>query len=83
MTVRFESFADSSLNIDIMAWFMTSEASEFQAIRQEVLLSFMDVVEKAGTSIAFPTRTIHLAHEDRPAPARREGEGERAQAPAS
>lgn len=85
VTVRFESFADSSLNIEIMAWFMTSEASEFQAIRQEVLLSFMDVVEKAGTSFAFPTRTIHLAHEDRPAPARREGEGEgeRAQPPAS
>lgn len=44
-----------------MAWFEVPEWSDFQAIRQEVLLQFMEVVEQAGTSFAFPTRTIHVA----------------------
>ena len=43
-----------------MAWFQTPEWSEFQRIRQEVLLGFMEVVERAGVSFAFPTRTVHL-----------------------
>jgi MscS family membrane protein len=63
VVVRFREFADSSLNIEIMAWFQTSDWGEFQGIRQEILIQFMDVVEKAGTSIAFPTRTIHFASE--------------------
>jgi MscS family membrane protein len=61
VVVRFGAFADSSLNIDIMAWFQTADWSEFQAIRQEILLQFMEVVEAAGSSFAFPTQTLHVA----------------------
>lgn len=60
VVVRFKEFGDSSLNIEVMAWFQTREFSEFQFIRQEILLEFMDVVERAGSSFAFPTRTVHL-----------------------
>jgi MscS family membrane protein len=63
VVVRFKEFGDSSLNIEVMAWFQTPVWSEFQLIRQEVLLGFMDVVEKAGSSFAFPTRTLHLVQE--------------------
>jgi MscS family membrane protein len=61
--VRFASFGDSSLNVDVMAWFQTPDWNEFQSIRQDVLLQFMDVVEKAGSSFAFPTRTVHVVNE--------------------
>ncbi|HEY9226435.1 MAG TPA: mechanosensitive ion channel family protein [Gemmatimonadaceae bacterium] len=60
VVVRFREFAASSLDIEIMAWFQTADWGEFQAIRQDVLLEFMRVVERARTSIAFPTRTIHV-----------------------
>ena len=60
VVVRFKEFASSSLDIEVMAWFQTREWSEFQLIRQEVLLQFMEVVEGAGSSFAFPTRTVHL-----------------------
>ncbi|MBI3932086.1 MAG: mechanosensitive ion channel family protein [Acidobacteria bacterium] len=60
VVVRFREFAASSLDIEVMAWFATSDWSEFQLMRQEVLLQFMEVVEQAGTSFAFPTRTVHL-----------------------
>ncbi|MCL4819923.1 MAG: mechanosensitive ion channel family protein [Vicinamibacteria bacterium] len=58
--VRFKEFAACSLDIEVMCWFQTSEWSEFQLIRQEVLLQFMQVVEAAGCAFAFPTRTVHL-----------------------
>jgi MscS family membrane protein len=61
IVVRFIELAAASLNIQVMAWFNTSDWSEFQRIREEVLLEFMDVVEEAGTSFAFPTTTVHLA----------------------
>jgi MscS family membrane protein len=60
VVVRFKELAASSLDIEVMAWFQTPEWSEFQRIRQEVLLSFMEVVDRAGASFAFPTRTVHL-----------------------
>jgi MscS family membrane protein len=61
VVVRFKELTASSLDIEVMAWFLTSDYAEFQLIRQETLLEFMEVVEKAGTSFAFPTRTVHLA----------------------
>ncbi len=64
IVVRFKEFGASSMDIEIMAWFLTSVWSEFQLIRQEVLLQFMEVVEGAGTSFAFPTRTVHLVRDD-------------------
>jgi len=67
MVIRFREFAASSLDIEVMCWFQTQVFSEFQEMRQEVLLGFMGVVEQAGTSIAFPTRTVHLVS-DAPAP---------------
>jgi MscS family membrane protein len=60
VVVRFKEFGPSSLDIEVMAWFQTSSWPEFQLIRQEVLLRFAEVVEGAGTSFAFPTRTVHV-----------------------
>jgi MscS family membrane protein len=61
VVVRFKQLGASSLDIEVMAWFMTSDWGEFQLIRQEVLLDIMAVVERSGTGFAFPTRTVHLA----------------------
>lgn len=61
ITVKLCSLGASSLDIEITAWFQTNDYAIFQGWREEVLLSFMEEVEKAGTSFAFPTQTIHLA----------------------
>jgi MscS family membrane protein len=60
IVVRLKEFGISALNIEVMAWFLTTDWNEFQTIRQEVLLSFMDCVQRAGTAFAFPTQTVHL-----------------------
>lgn len=60
LTVRFVGLGESSLNIDVQAYFATTDWNEFQLIRQELLLHFLQVVEAAGSAFAFPTRTVHL-----------------------
>lgn len=59
MTVRFKDLGPSSLDIEVAAWFEVPEP-EFPLIRQEMLLQFLEAVEKAGTTLAFPTRTVHV-----------------------
>jgi MscS family membrane protein len=61
VVVRFMRFGESSLDIEVMAWFLTTDWGEFQRIRQEVLVDFMKAIERAGTGFAFPTRTINIA----------------------
>lgn len=60
ITVRFLQLGDSSLDIEIMAWFQTTDFMKFKEMRQDVLLGFMQVVEDAGSSFAYPTRTVHI-----------------------
>lgn len=64
VTVAFQSFGESSLNLLVMAWFETTDWAEFLAIRQEMYLRFMEIVEEEGSSFAFPTRTVHFAGRD-------------------
>jgi MscS family membrane protein len=61
VVVRFAALGASSLDIEVMAWFETPDFNEFGSIRGELLLRFMEVVERAGSSFAFPTRTIHVS----------------------
>lgn len=66
MTVRFATFGDSSLNVEVMAWFAVKNWDEFAEVREQVLLDVMTVVERAGSGFAFPTRTVHLVREPPP-----------------
>lgn len=62
--VRLRGFGNDALEIEVMCWFLTTDYNEFGAIRQSLLLSFMEIVERVGTAFAFPTRTVHLVEED-------------------
>jgi MscS family membrane protein len=60
VTVKFMQLGASSLDIEVMCWFLTTEFPKFRVIRQDILLQFMEVVEKAGSAFAFPTQTVHV-----------------------
>jgi MscS family membrane protein len=60
VVVLLRGLGASSIDIEVIAAFATGDFGEFQRIRQEVLLQFLRVVEDAGTSIAFPTQTVHV-----------------------
>ena len=57
--VRFDGFGDYSLNVRIRVYIKTSSVYEFLAIKEDILLRVMDVVEQAGTGFAFPSRTLY------------------------
>jgi MscS family membrane protein len=58
--VRFAGFADSSLTVEVMAWLVAEDFNAFAALRGEIYLRIMEIVEEAGTGFAFPTRTVQL-----------------------
>ncbi|MBI5067414.1 MAG: mechanosensitive ion channel family protein [Deltaproteobacteria bacterium] len=60
LRVRFVALGAYSLDVEVMAWFETGDYQRFLAIRQELLLRFLEVVERAGTSFAYPTQTVEL-----------------------
>ena len=60
VVVRFLGFGQSSLDVEVVAWFATRDYGEFRAYREEILLAIMEIVEGAGSSFAFPTQTVHV-----------------------
>jgi len=59
VSVRFKDVTASSLEVEVVAWFQTTW-EDFTVIRQDVLLQFLEAVEKAGASLATSTPTINL-----------------------
>ncbi len=57
--VRFDGFGEYSLNIEIFCHLNTFRWYEYLAIREDLLLRMMDITEEAGTSFAFPSRTVY------------------------
>jgi MscS family membrane protein len=60
ISVRFTEFKDSWLNVEVIASYRSGDWDAFTLVRQELYIEFMAIVERAGTSLAFPTRTVHL-----------------------
>jgi MscS family membrane protein len=60
-SVRFTELREWAMNVEVVAWFQTTDWNEFTGIRQDLLLRFMEIVEAAGTSFAFPVREVRLA----------------------
>ncbi|MEX0968477.1 MAG: mechanosensitive ion channel family protein [Bacteroidia bacterium] len=61
--VRLHDFGDSSLNILLIYFITDLEYASYLKIREEVNYKVMEIVEKHQSSIAFPTRTLHLFDE--------------------
>jgi MscS family membrane protein len=57
--VRFVGFGAYSLDLEVFAYVSTSDINEFLAVRQDVYLRFMDVIEASGSGFAFPSQTIY------------------------
>jgi MscS family membrane protein len=75
--VRIDNFNASSIDYLIYAFTHTKDWGEWLAIKEEFAVAVMDIIEKAGTSFAFPSQTIYMQETDPPEimapPARSEG----------
>ncbi|HUM04381.1 MAG TPA: mechanosensitive ion channel family protein [Terriglobales bacterium] len=61
--IRFAALADSSLNLEIFSYVLTADSDEFTAIREDLLLRIIEIVSLSGSSFAFPSRTVYMAHD--------------------
>jgi len=59
--VRIDKFNDSSIDILLYCFTRTIKWGEWLAIKEKLAYHVMQVVQGAGTSFAFPSRSIYLA----------------------
>lgn len=64
LRVRFAGFGAHSLDVEIYAYVETPKWPEYLAIREDIYLRVIDVVEAAGTGFAFPSQTMYMAKDD-------------------
>jgi hypothetical protein len=50
--------------LEVIAFFDTVDANEFNVLRQDLLLAFMEIVENSGTQLALPASRVELASAD-------------------
>ena len=65
---RFFRMSPSSLDIEIVSYIFAPDWSAFLAIQENLLLRIMEIVEAAGTAIAFPSQTVYLTDDRKEAP---------------
>ncbi|MHC4064878.1 MAG: mechanosensitive ion channel family protein [Planctomycetota bacterium] len=64
--VRLIGFGAHSLDLEVFAYADTADWNEFLAIREDLFLRMMDVVEQSGTGFAFPSQTLYLGRDPGP-----------------
>jgi MscS family membrane protein len=62
-SIRFANFDNSALRLEISAYVLTRDGDEFAAIREDLLLRIMSIVENSGAGFAFPSQTIYFSRD--------------------
>jgi MscS family membrane protein len=62
-SIRFTGFKDVSLGLDASCYLLTTNDSEYAAIREDLLLRILEIVQAAGTGFALPSRTIYMTND--------------------
>ena len=61
--VRLTDIAAASLNVEIFSYVLTVDFNEFAAVREDLLLRMMDLVDDAGASVAMPSQTLYISRD--------------------
>lgn len=62
-SIRFANFDNSSLRLEISGYVLTADANEFGAIREDLLLRIMEIVNKSGSGFAFASQTLYMTRD--------------------
>jgi MscS family membrane protein len=60
LMVNFNAFAPSSLDFFIYCMTRTTAWAEYHEVKQKILLSILDIIDRHGAEVAFPTQTVHV-----------------------
>ena len=58
--VVVDEFADSSINILVYCFSKTIVWGEFLAVKEDVMMKIMDIVEANGLGFAFPSQSLYV-----------------------
>ena len=58
--VRVVRLGESSIDIEISVYLFAQSWDDFLELQEALLFEIMDLVERNGSSIAFPTRTVQV-----------------------
>lgn len=61
--VRLTDIAGAAPNIEVFAYILTQDFNEFAAIREDILLRMMDIVDTSGSGLALPSQTLYLGRD--------------------
>ena len=62
--VRFVNYGAYSLDLEIFAYVLTSDWNEFLAVREDLYLRIMDIVNESGTGFAFPSAVEYKSQDE-------------------
>ncbi|RNF52772.1 mechanosensitive ion channel family protein [Marinomonas hwangdonensis] len=63
--VNFNQFGPSSLDFFIYTYTKTVDWRTFHNVKQDVLFKAMQIIEKHGAEVAFPTHTLHMSEDNK------------------
>jgi MscS family membrane protein len=61
--VRLVDIAGSSLSVEVFSYILTRDYNEYAAIKEDLLLRMLDIVEDSGGSLALPSQTLYIARD--------------------
>ena len=63
LVVNFDQIGASSLNILVYCFTKTTVWSEWLQIQEDIYLNIIDIVQKNGSEIAYPTQKVFIDQE--------------------
>jgi MscS family membrane protein len=61
--VRLTDIAGAAPSVEILSYVLTQDFNEFAAVREDLLLRIMDVVDNSGSGLALPAQTLYLGRD--------------------
>jgi MscS family membrane protein len=58
--VRLIDIAGTSLTMEIFSYILTRDFNEYAAVREDLLLRMLDIVEDSGGGLALPAQTVYI-----------------------
>ncbi len=58
--VRLTDVAGTSHTMEVVSYILTQDYNEYAAVREDLLLRMMDIVDDAGSGLAAPAQTLYL-----------------------
>ncbi len=61
--VRLTDIAGAAPTVEVLTYVLTQDFNEFAAVREDVLLRMLDIVEGSGSGLALPSQTVYLGRD--------------------